>query len=88
MKNVSNARIASIRSLEQFDNTHRLEQDLLNKLDRQERQQANEYVQGILRRKSYLDFIVSRFRSVEIERMDAFFKKILRLGIYDLMFMD
>lgn len=88
MKNVSNARIASIRSLEQFDNTHRLEQDLLNKLDRQERQQANEYVQGILRRKSYLDFIVSKFSSVEIERMDAFFKNILRLGIYDLMFMD
>ncbi len=62
--------------------------DLLNKLNRQERQQANEYVQGILRRKSYLDFLISRYSSVDIAGMDAFFKNILRIGIYDLLFMD
>lgn len=88
MENVSNARIASIRSLEKFDKTHILEQDLMNKLDNRERQQANEYVQGILRKKSYLDFLISKSSSVEIEKMDAFFKNILRLGIYDLLFMD
>ena len=60
----------------------------MNKLDNRERQQANEYVQGILRKKSYLDFLISKSSSVEIEKMDAFFKNILRLGIYDLLFMD
>ncbi|MCH8569715.1 MAG: 16S rRNA (cytosine(967)-C(5))-methyltransferase RsmB [Balneolales bacterium] len=88
MENVSNARIATIRTLEKFDNTLKLELDLINKLDWQERQQANEYMQGILRRRSYLDFLISRFSSVEIEKMDLFFKNILRLGIYDLLFMD
>lgn len=88
MENVSTARIASIRSLEQFDKTLSLELDLLNKLDGRERQQANEYVQGILRKKSYLDFLISKSSSVEVEKMDSFFKNILRLGIYDLLFMD
>ena len=88
MENVSNARISSIRLLEKFDNENILDLEMINKLDRQERQQANEYVQGILRRRSYLDFLISQFSSVEIERMDLFFKNILRLGIYDLLFMD
>lgn len=88
MENVSQSRLASIRTLEKFENTNRLELDLLNKLDRQERQQANEYVQGILRRKSYLDFLISKYSSVGLENMDLFFKNILRMGIYDLLFMD
>jgi len=88
LENVSNARISSIRLLEKFDNENYLDLEMINKLDRQERQQANEYVQGILRRRSYLDFLISQFSSVEIERMDLFFKNILRLGIYDLLFMD
>ena len=88
MENVKNARLASIRSLEKFDKTLVLEQDLMNKLDSRERQQANEYVQGILRKKSYLDFLISKSSTVEIEKMDPFFKNILRLGIYDLLFMD
>ena len=88
MENVSQSRLASIRTLEKFENTNYLELDLLNKLDRQERQQANEYVQGILRRKSYLDFLISKYSSVGLENMDLFFKNILRMGIYDLLFMD
>ncbi len=88
MENVSNARIASIRTLEKFDNSKLLDQELLNKLEHQDRQQANEYVQGILRRKSYIDFLISKYSSVELQKMDPFFRNILRLGIYDLLFMD
>lgn len=88
LDNVSNARIASIRSLELFDTTQRMEHDLINKLDKRERQQANEYIQGILRKKSYLDFLISKSSSVELDKMEPFFKNILRLGIYDLLFMD
>ena len=88
MENVSNARLLSIRALENFDNTSQLELEQVNKLDGQDRQQANEYIQGILRKRSYLDFLISKFSSVEIERMDFFFKNILRLGVYDLLFMD
>ncbi|MEX2398318.1 MAG: 16S rRNA (cytosine(967)-C(5))-methyltransferase RsmB, partial [Balneolales bacterium] len=82
------ARLASIQTLSDFDENNNLDMSLLNKLTGQERQQANEYVQGILRRKSYLDFLISRFTTVGIDEMKSFFKNILRLGIYDLLFMD
>jgi len=88
LENISIARYTSIRILENFDNTQRLDKELLNRLENQDRQQANEYVQGILRRKSYLDFLISRFSSVEVERMEPFLKNIIRLGLYDLIFMD
>ncbi|MEX0684883.1 MAG: 16S rRNA (cytosine(967)-C(5))-methyltransferase RsmB [Balneolales bacterium] len=82
------ARLASIQTLTEFEEKNKLDLALLNKLNGQERQQANEYVQGILRRKSYLDFLVSKFTTVDIEEMKSLFKNILRLGIYDLLFMD
>ncbi|MEX0928262.1 MAG: 16S rRNA (cytosine(967)-C(5))-methyltransferase RsmB [Balneolales bacterium] len=88
METTLTARLASIQTLTDFDEHNRLELTLINKLTGQERQQANEYVQGILRRKSYLDFLISRFTTVDLEGMKSFFKNILRLGIYDLLFMD
>lgn len=88
METTLTARLASIQTLTDFDKNGKLDLNLLNKLTGQERQQANEYVQGILRRKSYLDFLISKFTTVGIDEMKSFFKNILRLGIYDLLFMD
>ena len=82
------ARYTSIQILNNFEHTLTLDQKPLNKLEKQDRQQAQEYVQGILRRKSYLDFLISQYSSVSIEEMKPEFKNILRLGIYDLIFMD
>lgn len=88
MENTLSARRISIQTLTGFEDSNKLNTDLLNTLSGQERQQANEYIQGILRRKSYLDFLISEYSSVEIAEMKSLFKNILRLGIYDLLFMD
>lgn len=88
MENTPTARQTSIDALTFFEQNNRTDPAILNELEGQERQQANEYVQGILRRKSYLDFLISRYSAVSIEEMNVTFKNILRLGLYDLMFMD
>ncbi|MCH8496224.1 MAG: 16S rRNA (cytosine(967)-C(5))-methyltransferase RsmB [Balneolales bacterium] len=82
------ARLASIRVLTQFDETNYLDIKVLNELDGRERGQANEYIQGILRRRSFIDFVIAEYSSVPLEELEVFFKNILRLGIYDMLFMD
>jgi len=65
-----------------------LENRILDELDTRERAQANEYIQGILRRRSFLDFLIAEYSSVPIAEMEATFRNILRLGLYGLLFMD
>jgi 16S rRNA (cytosine967-C5)-methyltransferase len=77
-----------MRVLERFDKTQDLDLEPLNKLDHQDRQQANEYIHGIFRRRSYLDFLISHYSSIQLEEMEPFFRNLLRVGIYDLLFMD
>lgn len=74
--------------LTRFDASAYLDFSVLNDLPSQDRQQAQEYIQGILRRRSYLDFLIEQFSTVGIAEMEGFFKNILRLGMYDLLFMD
>ncbi len=74
--------------LTRFDESAYLDFSVLNDLPSQDRQQAQEYIQGILRRRSYLDFLIEQFSTVGIADMEGFFKNILRLGMYDLLFMD
>jgi 16S rRNA (cytosine967-C5)-methyltransferase len=74
--------------LSRFDDKAYLDFSLLDELPNQDRQQAQEYVQGILRRRSYLDFLIEHYSTVGIAEMEGFFKNILRLGLYDLLFMD
>ncbi len=88
MEKTQNARFTSIQILTQFEETNKLNTEALSDLDGQNRQQANEYIQGILRRKSYLDFLISEYSAVGVDEMKPFFKNILRLGMYDLIFMD
>ncbi|MDG5766400.1 16S rRNA (cytosine(967)-C(5))-methyltransferase RsmB [Balneolales bacterium ANBcel1] len=88
MEQTLTARYISVKALNYFEENNRTDPDILNALSGQERQQANEYVQGILRKKSYLDFLISRFSAVGVDEMNPLFKNILRVGIYDLLFMD
>ncbi|MCA1801237.1 MAG: 16S rRNA (cytosine(967)-C(5))-methyltransferase RsmB [Rhodothermaceae bacterium] len=88
METALNARLLSMRVLERFDKTQELDLEPLSKLDHQDRQQANEYIHGIFRRRSYLDFLISHFSSIQLEEMEPFFRNLLRVGIYDLLFMD
>lgn len=82
------ARLASIKVLTQFDTSNYLDNRLLDELDTRERAQANEYIQGILRRRSFLDFMIAEYSSVPLEELEVMFKNILRLGLYGLLFMD
>jgi 16S rRNA (cytosine967-C5)-methyltransferase len=82
------ARFAAVQVLTHFDQDNFLETTLFDELDGRERNQANEYVQGILRRRSYLDFLIGEFSSVPVDELEFMFKNILRLGMYDLLFMD
>lgn len=82
------AREVAVEILTGFDKTGEVHDGLKNELEHRDRQQANEYIQGILRRRSYLDFIIDEYSHVEVDRLEATLKNILRLGIYDFLFMD
>ena len=81
-------RSASIDILIEFDLKYILDFSIADELEPRERAQVREYVQNIFRRRSYLDFLIDHYSSVGIEEMKAELKNILRLGIYDLLFMD
>ncbi len=88
MEQTLTARQASVNALNYFEEFKKTDSKILNKLEGQDRQQANEYVQGILRRRSYLDFLISHYSAVAVDEMNPQFKNILRIGLYDLLFMD
>lgn len=81
-------RLASVDILIEFDLNKVLDYSIADDLEPRERAQVREYVQNILRRRSYLDFLIDHYSSVGIIEMKAELKNILRLGIYDMLFMD
>jgi 16S rRNA (cytosine967-C5)-methyltransferase len=81
------ARTVSIDLLITFDEKKNLDYSLANELEPRERAQVREYVQNILRRRSYLDFIIGEFSSIGIDEMKPMLKNILRLGLYEMLFM-
>lgn len=81
-------RSVSIDILVNFDDGQILDYALADQLEPRERAQVREYVQNILRRRSYLDFLIDHFSSVKVDGMKPGLKNILRLAIYDLLFMD
>jgi 16S rRNA (cytosine967-C5)-methyltransferase len=82
------ARSVSVEILIDFDENGVLDFTAANELDSRDRAEVREYVQNILRRRSYLDFLIDHFSNVGIEEMKPRLKNILRLGIYDMIFMD
>lgn len=81
-------RSASIDILIEFDLKKILDASYADELEPRERAQVREYVQNIFRRRSYLDFLIDHYSSIGVDEMKAELKNILRLGIYDLLFMD
>ncbi|MGM0588865.1 MAG: 16S rRNA (cytosine(967)-C(5))-methyltransferase RsmB [Bacteroidota bacterium] len=82
------ARSVSVEILNQFDEDTYLDWDKANDLDRRDRAQVREYVQGIFRKRSYLDFLIGHYASVGLDDMKSNLKNILRLAMYDFLFMD
>lgn len=81
-------RSVSVDILIEFDVNQNLDFAPANELDTRERAQVREYVQNILRKRSYLDFLIDEFSSVSVAEMKPGLKNILRLAIYDMLFMD
>jgi len=81
-------RSASIDILIEFDLNQVLDYSYADELEPRERAQVREYVQNIFRKRSYLDFMIDHYSSISVDEMKAELKNILRLGIYDLLFMD
>lgn len=82
------ARTVSVDLLVEFDEHQTITYADANELEPRERGQVREYVQNILRKRSYLDFILGEFSSIEMQEMKPELKNILRLGLYDMLFMD
>ncbi len=87
MEKEATARSASIDILITFDEKGKLDYTFTDELEPRERAQVREYVQNILRRRSYLDFIINHFSSISVDEMKPLLKNILRLGLYELLFM-
>jgi len=82
------ARTVSVDILVEFDENKSISYKDADDLEPRERAQVREYVQNILRKRSYLDFILGEFSSIEMDEMKPVLKNILRLGLYDMLFMD
>ena len=87
MEKEATARSVSIDLLVTFDESGTLNYAEANDLEPRERSQVREYVQNILRRRSYLDFVVDEFSSIKVEEMKPRLKNVLRLGLHELLFM-
>ena len=88
MDNYFNERSASVDILIGFDLQKSLDFSLSDELEPRERSQVREYVQNILRKRSYLDFLIDHYATIDVTQMKTDLKNILRLGIYDMLFMD
>lgn len=82
------ARSVSVEILVNFDQENTLDYQLTDDLDSRERAQVREYVQNVLRKRSYLDFLIGEFSNIDMEEMKPRLKNILRMGLYDMLFMD
>src|SRR5699024_8638344 len=82
------ARSVSVEILIDFDENNYLDYAAANRLEARDRAEVREYVQNILRRRTYLDFLIDQFSNVHIEEMKITLKNILRLGVYDMIYMD
>lgn len=88
METEASARSVSVEILLNFDENGILDYSVADELEPRDRAEVREYVQNILRRRSYLDFLIDEFSNVKINEMKSSLKNILRLGVYDMVFMD
>lgn len=82
------ARIVALRILNDFDQNHVLDYGMANELDPRDRGRVREHLQGLFRKRLYLDFLINEFSHVDVAEMNSRIKNVLRLGIYEMLFMD
>ncbi|MEX2585876.1 MAG: 16S rRNA (cytosine(967)-C(5))-methyltransferase RsmB, partial [Balneolaceae bacterium] len=88
MDKENTARSVSTEILVQFDLDGLLDFSKADDLEPRERAQVREYVQNVLRKRSYIDFLVGEFSNITMEEMKPPLKNILRVGLYDMIFMN
>ena len=74
-----NERSVSVDILISFDQHKSLDFSISDELDPRERGQVREYVQNILRKRSYLDFLIDYYATIDVTEMKTDLKNILRL---------
>ncbi|MEX1010447.1 MAG: 16S rRNA (cytosine(967)-C(5))-methyltransferase RsmB [Balneolaceae bacterium] len=82
------ARSVSVEILIHFDEENHLDYGPANELESRDRARTRDYVQSILRKRSYLDFLIGRFSNISMEEMKPPLKNILRLGLFEMVFME
>ncbi len=48
----------------------------------------NEIVRGTIRNRTYLDYIITKYSKIKIKKISVLIKNILRMGLYQIFFMD
>lgn len=91
-RNISPARLAAFEILLKVENEKAFSSVLLpiyeEKLQIKDRALCHELVLGVLRRQIYLDRILQKFIKQKIEKFDTEVLISLRLGVYQLLFLD
>ena len=62
--------------------------DRLEPADPRDERLATEFEAGVTRQRRHLDFLISQFYRGDLEKMEPRLRQVLRLGIYDLLFLD
>lgn len=92
MNKVSAARAAAFDVLLKIEREHAFSSALLpvyeEKLQANDKSLCHHLTLGVLRNQIYLDRIVQSFSKTKIEKFDAEIKIALRLGLYQLLFLD
>lgn len=87
---LSNRR-AALHQLERIERDQayvgQLDADVGGQLDARGRRQVKEYVAGITRWRRWLDFLLATFYHGDFEEMERPLQIILRIGLYDLLFL-
>lgn len=71
--------------------SHIVMQDVLTKhqyLEKQERSFLNRLVMGTIERIGELDYVINQFSTVKVNKMKPVIRLILRMGVYQLLYMD
>ena len=62
--------------------------ETLNRVSDTDRRFATELMYGVIKRRLTLDYIIMRFSKIKMKKMTPWVRNILRMGIYQIYFMD
>jgi 16S rRNA (cytosine967-C5)-methyltransferase len=89
---IAPARLASFEILGKIEKEKAFSSALLplyeEKLETRDRALCHELTLGVLRQKNYLDYIIQSFSKTKIAKLDTEVLNALRLGLYQLLFLD